>query len=493
MLRLLSLSAIAFLKLSVLVILMSMSPPTAEAQLFGLPGKNECSAEGQEPCPVTYRGERCDSWLSEQGGTCQPCGREDQPKCPAIKSGYPCKGKLEPDSSNVCKPCGGQDEKACRTFKEGARCDGDLEIIDGYCKVCGIEGAEACPTLASGYPCKGKTEPDGNNICQPCGGEDQKACRTFKPGKRCDDGLANFDGTCRPCGGPDERACPRLMSGYPCEGHYEPNDNGYCKPCGGIGEKACRWGKADKPCFKEGAASKGEWGVGVCIEDPNYVPVPIRFYNGSNQSVWVSFYTWNPGDQTYENIGGANVAADTVREIPIAGLNCEFQMRDQVLGSDPETAGTTTILRSTLADEDYCEPKIFHAVIWDKESHMVGDAIGTMNMLNDEVPAGGSTSDLWNMAVHQNSYVSNSKIRGIALDLPQEYSWVSFWGRNIHPDTAIVDAEGISPNAVGQELFTAPSNRSTRHYKTIALTGRDADDRPVGDTLNVNCGPGVCW
>ena len=49
LLRLLSFSAIAFLKMSVLVILMSLSPPKAEAQLFGLPSKDECSAEGQEP------------------------------------------------------------------------------------------------------------------------------------------------------------------------------------------------------------------------------------------------------------------------------------------------------------------------------------------------------------------------------------------------------------------------------------------------------------
>lgn len=431
MLRLFSLSAIALIKLSVLVIMMSFSAPTAEAQLFGMPDKNDCSAEGQEPCPAVYRGERCDPWLSEQNGRCRPCGRRDQPKCPAIKRGYPCEGKLEPNGNDVCKPCGGNNQKACRTFKEGPRCDGDL---------------------------------------------------------------VNIDGTCRPCGGPDQHACPKLMSGYPCAGHYEPDANDMCKPCGGIGEKACRWGKADKPCFKEGAASRGDWGIGVCIEDPNYVRVPIRFYNGSSQSVWVSFYTWNATAGSYENIGGLNVASDIVREVPIAGIACEFQMRSQVQSSgDAETVASTTIIRSSLANEDYCEPKIFHAVIWDRESHMLGDAIGTIKMLNEEVPIGGSDSDLWYMATKQNSYVSNSKIRGIALDLPQEHSWISYWGRNIHSDTAIVSDEGLTPADIGQELFMAPADRSSRHYKTIALTGRDSDSRPVGNTLNVNCGPGVCW
>ena len=95
MLRLLSFSAIAFLKLSVLVLIMSFSTPTAEAQLFGLPSKDECSAEGQEPCPATYRGERCDAGLSEQRGTCQPCGQLNEPACPKIKRGYPCSGQTE--------------------------------------------------------------------------------------------------------------------------------------------------------------------------------------------------------------------------------------------------------------------------------------------------------------------------------------------------------------------------------------------------------------
>ena len=431
MLRLLTLSVIAFVKLSVLAIILSISTPSAEAAPFGLPSKDECSAEGQEPCPALYTGEQCDDWLSEQNGTCQPCGSLGEPSCPRIKSGYPCSGSTEPDDNDICQPCGGSGERACRTFKPGDRCEGDLAIIDGFCE---------------------------------------------------------------PCGGPGEYACPLLMSGYPCEGHYEPDDDDICQPCGGIGEQACRWGKSDSPCFKEGAVSRGGWGIGICIEDPNYARNPIRFYNASNERVWVAFYTWNHVNAGYENLGGINIDADSVSSVPLTGLACELEMRQQVQGAgDYETVSSSTILRSTMADEDYCEPKIFHAVIWDSEAHMIGDAIGAINMLNEEVPVSGSDSDLWHLAVHQNPYVSNSRIRGIALDLPQEESWVTYRGRNIHPDTAIVEAEGLTPADVGEELFTAPADRETRHYKLIDLTGRDSDGRPEGQTLNVPCGPGVCW
>jgi len=215
-----------------------------------------CGGLNQKACPVLKAGKQCNGGLTKIKGTCQRCGDRNQQACPKLAGGYPCKGKLEPNSRNICTPCGGVNQTACRALKAGKQCDPGLTKIGGVCQSCGGRNERACPKLAGGYPCKGKLEPNQSNICIPCGGKGQKACRAFKAGKRCDPPLKNISGICTACGGPDERACPKLATGYPCRGKFAPNSAGICKPCGGTGQKACRVLKAGRQCA-EGSTERG--------------------------------------------------------------------------------------------------------------------------------------------------------------------------------------------------------------------------------------------
>lgn len=282
--------------------------------------KSECSAKGQPPCPVHYRGPICDAGLGKINGLCRPCGKEGQYACPRsvkgkpclggrmkidgrcykycggpnqkackkVKKGYPCRGSYEPNSKGFCKPCGGDGQKQCRALKAGKQCNPGTVKYRGKCKACGARGQQACPKLASGYPCRGKNEPNARGICTACGGDGQKACRALKAGKQCDRGTRNLSGRCyacgthgkRPCaalakgkrceagtkvirgkctrcGGPNQRACPKLATGFPCRGDYRPNSAGICKPCGGVGEPSCRVLKAGRQCTEWSTSRNG--------------------------------------------------------------------------------------------------------------------------------------------------------------------------------------------------------------------------------------------
>ncbi|MDA0662917.1 MAG: hypothetical protein O3B08_08785 [Proteobacteria bacterium] len=294
-----------------------VDPGMAEAAI----SKNECSAEGQPPCPIRYKGTVCDSGLGNIDGLCRKCGREGQHACPKsvkgkpclggrmkidgrcyakcggadqkacnkAKKGYPCRGKYEPDSKGFCKPCGGANQNACRALKAGEQCNPGTTKHKGICKPCGNRGQQACPALAKGYPCKGRNEPDSRGICAPCGGNGQKACRALKAGKQCDAGTRKLGGecfscgahgqvpcpglaagkrceagtkkigsTCQRCGGANERACPKLATGYPCRGKYRPDSSNICKPCGGVGEPSCRVFKAGRQCAEWSTSRKGQ-------------------------------------------------------------------------------------------------------------------------------------------------------------------------------------------------------------------------------------------
>lgn len=219
-----------------------------------------CGNENERACPVLKAGKQCGSGLTKIQGYCRQCGGPNQQACPKLASGYPCRGKYEPDRSNICRPCGGNDQTPCRALKAGRQCDGGLHKIDNICQACGDANQRACPKIYAGYPCRGKFEPDRSNICKPCGSANQKACRALKAGKRCEPGTANIKGYCITCGGPDQPACPKLASGYPCRGEYEPNERGICKPCGGTGQTACRVLKAGRQC-EVGATERD----GVCV------------------------------------------------------------------------------------------------------------------------------------------------------------------------------------------------------------------------------------
>ncbi|MEX2617557.1 MAG: hypothetical protein WD767_15825 [Alphaproteobacteria bacterium] len=257
------------------LVLTVMSPGVADAKL---PKKSECSAEGQPPCPVIYKGRICDEGLGKFGNTCRKCGENGEracPKsakgkpcftgikidgrcyascggggekaCPKIKSGYPCKGSYEPDSNGYCRSCGGDGQKACRALKAGKQCDSGLTKIDGSCHRCGGRGEKACPVLKAGKQCEGDLVNIGG-VCNPCGARGQPACPVLKSGKQCDSNLTKINGTCQSCGGPNEWACPKIASGYPCRGSYEPDNGGRCRPCGGNGQPACRALKAGAQC-----------------------------------------------------------------------------------------------------------------------------------------------------------------------------------------------------------------------------------------------------
>ncbi len=274
--------------------------------------RDRCSAEGQKPCPIAYKGPICDAGLGNIRGTCRKCGGEGQYSCPPSKKGkqcsggrmkidgrcykycggpnqkackkskrgYPCKGGYEANQAGFCKPCGGLNQKACRALKKGKQCQSSLTKIDGRCLNCGGEGQRACPVLKSGkqcsgdrmkidgrcyaecggpnqkackkskrgYPCKGSYEPNQAGFCKPCGGLNQKACRALKQGKQCQSSLTKIDGRCLNCGGEGQRACPVLKSGKQCSGGRMKIDGRCYAECGGPDQKACKKIKRGYPC-----------------------------------------------------------------------------------------------------------------------------------------------------------------------------------------------------------------------------------------------------
>ena len=294
----------------------AFDPGIAEAAI----SKSECSAEGQPPCPVRYKGPICDRGLGKINGLCRKCSGEGEYACPKsvkgkpcaggrmkidgrcyascggpnqkackkAKKGYPCRGSYEPNSRGFCKPCGGDGQTQCRALKAGKQCNTGTVKYRGKCKSCGSRGQQACPKLASGYPCKGKNEPNSAGICTACGGNGQKACRALKAGKQCNPGTRKLRGNCyacgannqvpcpglakgkrcnagtkligakcTTCGGADQRACPKLATGYPCRGNYRPDGNNICKPCGGVGEPSCRVFRAGRQCAEWSTSRNG--------------------------------------------------------------------------------------------------------------------------------------------------------------------------------------------------------------------------------------------
>ena len=192
---------------------------------------DQCSANGQKPCPTYYPGERCDAWLSEQGGICRPCGGKNQESCPVIKKGERCKANLSKNSSGICVGCGGLNEKSCPVIKGGERCNAGLSK-------------------------------NSRGLCTPCGGRNEKACPVIKGGTVCESGLGKINGICRPCGLEGQLACPAVEVGRQCE-LWTTKRGDYCRPCGDVGTKACRItdkGKACKPGLKRTLD-------GVCVFD----------------------------------------------------------------------------------------------------------------------------------------------------------------------------------------------------------------------------------
>lgn len=295
----------------------AVDPAIAEAAIK----KSECSAEGQPPCPVRYKGPICDAGLGKINGLCRKCSGEGQYACPKsvkgkpcaggrmkidgrcyascggpnqkackkAKRGYPCRGRYEPNSKGFCKPCGGNGQTQCRALKAGKQCNPGTVKYRGKCKACGARGQQACPKLASGYPCRGKNEPNARGICAPCGGDGQKACRALKAGKQCNTGTRKLQGSCyacgangqvpcpglakgtrcntgtkligakcTTCGGANQRACPKLATGFPCRGNYRPDSSNICKPCGGVGEPSCRVMKAGRQCAEWSTSRNGQ-------------------------------------------------------------------------------------------------------------------------------------------------------------------------------------------------------------------------------------------
>ncbi len=211
--------------------------------------KDRCSAEGQKPCPIAYKGPICDAGLGNIRGTCRNCGGEGQYSCPRSKKGKQCGGGRMKIDGRCYAQCGGPDQKACKKSKRGYPCRGSYESNSGgFCKPCGGNGQKACRALKKGKQCHGGlTKIDGR--CLNCGGEGQKACPALKAGKQCSGGGMKIDGRCyAQCGGPDQKACKKIKRGYPCRGSYEPNSSGFCKPCGGNGQKSCRALKRGKQC-----------------------------------------------------------------------------------------------------------------------------------------------------------------------------------------------------------------------------------------------------
>lgn len=154
-------------------------------------------SDGQPPCENGRIPFGCGNKLVEKDGVCTACGGRDQAACPKLEFGYPCTGKLEPDSAGICRSCGGKDERSCRVGKKGTICNAGLGAFNGYCKPCGQEDERACPALERGRQCAEWTT-ETNGYCKPCGTADTQACKVTDKGKACKEGYAwQLNGTCK--------------------------------------------------------------------------------------------------------------------------------------------------------------------------------------------------------------------------------------------------------------------------------------------------------
>lgn len=152
---------------------------------------------GQPPCETGRIPFGCGNKLVPEGGICTTCGNEGEKACPKAEFGYPCTGKLRPDSGGICRGCGGENERSCRVGKKGTICDAGLGAIEGFCKPCGGEDEPACPALERGRQCEQWTT-ETNGICKPCGTAATQACKVTDRGKACQEGYAwQINGTCK--------------------------------------------------------------------------------------------------------------------------------------------------------------------------------------------------------------------------------------------------------------------------------------------------------
>lgn len=183
-------------------------------------GKKVCrpcgKKHGQPACEKRRVGPTCGNRLVQVGSTCKSCGGRGEKACPKAEWGYPCEGKMAPDSRGICNACGGRNQAACRAGKSGEQCNSWLNK-------------------------------DSKNICRPCGGKGQKSCPVSKRGSICKSGLGRFDGKCQSCGELGERACPAAEQGRQCE-EWSTERNGFCKACGTPSTGACRVTDQGKAC-----------------------------------------------------------------------------------------------------------------------------------------------------------------------------------------------------------------------------------------------------
>lgn len=237
------------LALAIFLSVMQSSPAHADRGLNEKPRKSMAGFYCKKGlAPATYRGKR----------VCRPCGKRDgQPACEKKRIGPTCGNRLVQVGSK-CKSCGGRGEKACPKAEWGYPCEGKMAPDSrGICNSCGGRNQAACRAGKSGEQCNAWLNKNSRNICKPCGDDGQPKCPVTKKGSICKPGLGSFGGNCQSCGKLGERACPALEQGRQCE-EWSTKRDGYCRACGTPETGACRVTDKGRACKDLYSYSFGE-------------------------------------------------------------------------------------------------------------------------------------------------------------------------------------------------------------------------------------------
>eukprot|EP00892_Ulva_mutabilis_P007634 jgi/Ulvmu1/5242/UM022_0035.1 len=182
----------------------------AEAYCSELANPATCGKVGRPPCDVgdevgpDGRPARPCSGLStpsEDGLSCVPCGRNNQPPC--INRFKLCTGKLvavfDEDKPSICA-------KPTFSGRDGRTIDQSADPAG-----CGTAGQPWCRNSLN--PCIGRTIATAEGVCSACGGAGQFMCTSGSP---CNGLLRQWKTKCVECGAAKQAVCDRPALGPPC-------------------------------------------------------------------------------------------------------------------------------------------------------------------------------------------------------------------------------------------------------------------------------------
>jgi hypothetical protein len=251
-------------------------------------GSPRCEVSGNRPDRTA-----CGNGRVCQGGSCVPCGGQNQPCCGgSCNGGRTCSGNrvVEPFcDSGICRvrdaeTCGSCQE--CRDSRcQPKRCGTNERCVNGACEcVKSCDGrciaSDACCPI--GTTCDGAVEvtcggdgrltrrmcPSGDcrsGRCTLCGTKNGLCCIN---GTQCQDNLNCIVDTCIECGGGQGQEC--CKRGKPCRGNLicSALNEDTCDVCGGFGEACC----GPERTFGN---SRGAESTGTCRDG-----VPCNLFSG---------------------------------------------------------------------------------------------------------------------------------------------------------------------------------------------------------------------